>query len=438
MLQMSLQNHDAKIMWILTGIAGRIGQRIGLHRDGEGLGLPPFETEIRRRLWWQIMFLEGFAEKLAGAGGNVFMGDTKPPRNVNDSDLTYGMKDPPKEHEGSTEMMFFLIRCYVGEFLKRSVNTKSNFDGVWNKLSTNAISMAVKDKAIQDLEDLFQSRFLQYCDNSIPWHFMCAYLAKAIIFMMRFIAHNPEASSKVVVSLPSSERDLLFNLAVQVTSFQNLAYTIKEMRGFTWHVNMHFQWKAFIYLVNDLSNRTEGKEVDDAWKEVRQVYEFHPDMERGRGKALHIAIRNITLRAWDAYTAARGIPEDEEPAFIKTLKAQSKKPSSKTTNATSASNEHATTVHVPPDAGTQPPDLNLPKNDLAAAYERLDSFQWDANTTTELDAINGVPELPPLDADQMDWSKWESLLVDFSSQDGAVGADGFAEFEESSFGFTPE
>jgi hypothetical protein len=75
--QLSYQNFDARIIWIWSGIAQRIGQRIGLHRDPVKLGLLPFDVEMRRRLWWQIMMLEGFSQKLAGTGtgGIILMGD---------------------------------------------------------------------------------------------------------------------------------------------------------------------------------------------------------------------------------------------------------------------------------------------------------------------------------------------------------------------------
>nr|POF22348.1 transcription factor vrtr1 [Quercus suber] len=43
---------DPQTFWILTGIAVRMGQRIGLHRDGEDLGLDPFDVQMRRRLFW--------------------------------------------------------------------------------------------------------------------------------------------------------------------------------------------------------------------------------------------------------------------------------------------------------------------------------------------------------------------------------------------------
>ncbi len=46
--------YDPRALWSLTGVAVRIAQGMGLERDGVSLGLPPFETEIRRRIWWLL------------------------------------------------------------------------------------------------------------------------------------------------------------------------------------------------------------------------------------------------------------------------------------------------------------------------------------------------------------------------------------------------
>jgi hypothetical protein len=232
--QLSLHDYDARVIWILSGISQRIGQRIGLHRDGKKLGLPPFEVEMRRRLWWSVMMLEGYSQKLAGTGttATLLMGDVEMPSNVNDSDLFPGMKETPKEHNGGTEMMFFLIRCHVGQFLKRSADSDTTFDGVWNRLTSSSVKAAIKDKAIDELDAFFEHKFMQYCDPSVTWHLMCRQLGSAIVFMMRFMAHSGEYHKG---NLTQHEKDTLFDLAFQVAVCQNLAYTMREMQGFMWH-----------------------------------------------------------------------------------------------------------------------------------------------------------------------------------------------------------
>lgn len=52
------RNDDARKIWTLTGLAVRIAQSLGMHRDGTHFDLPPFEVEMRRRLWWQVCILD--------------------------------------------------------------------------------------------------------------------------------------------------------------------------------------------------------------------------------------------------------------------------------------------------------------------------------------------------------------------------------------------
>ena len=52
------QYYDSRSLWVLSGIAVRIAQRMGLHKDAAGSELTPFQTEMRRRLWWQIFILD--------------------------------------------------------------------------------------------------------------------------------------------------------------------------------------------------------------------------------------------------------------------------------------------------------------------------------------------------------------------------------------------
>ena len=48
---------DGRFVWTMTGLATRIANAMGIHRDGAQFGLEPFETEMRRRLWWQVCTL---------------------------------------------------------------------------------------------------------------------------------------------------------------------------------------------------------------------------------------------------------------------------------------------------------------------------------------------------------------------------------------------
>lgn len=107
---------------MLSGLASRIGQTMGLHRESSLRKLPSFEAEIRRRLWWQIVIMDSCSAQLSGvyvdAAFNTFW-NTRRPLNVSDSDLSLYMRELPKEREGPTDMLFCTIRTEIGEYIRQ-------------------------------------------------------------------------------------------------------------------------------------------------------------------------------------------------------------------------------------------------------------------------------------------------------------------------------
>src|SRR3569833_3275970 len=113
------RRHDIsdQSLWLLTGLASRLAQAMGLHREASLQKQSVFEAEIRRRLWWQVSILDYCAALLFGAAvRGLFqeIGDTRRPLNVNDSDLSPLMREPPTESEGTTEMHICAIRYEFG------------------------------------------------------------------------------------------------------------------------------------------------------------------------------------------------------------------------------------------------------------------------------------------------------------------------------------
>ncbi|KAF5496796.1 Transcription factor vrtR1 [Colletotrichum siamense] len=58
-----LRRHDARLSWKLSGLAIRLSQSVGIHRDGYTLHLPFFEAEMRRRLAWQLCNIDAPAQE---------------------------------------------------------------------------------------------------------------------------------------------------------------------------------------------------------------------------------------------------------------------------------------------------------------------------------------------------------------------------------------
>jgi hypothetical protein len=193
--------YDPHSICILTGVAVRIAGRLGLHRDGSKYKISPFDAEIRRRTWWQVIFLDSQASKLAGADFPAWHSkfDAHVPLNISDSDLSPTMKETPKENEGATEMIFCSLRFDVAEAIRKAGTFVKNGEVGW-AMPGGPQHLLEKDKAINDLEAHFEQKYIQYCDRSIPLHLLVLNVAKSVICTMRIMAHHRKSNFPINAS----------------------------------------------------------------------------------------------------------------------------------------------------------------------------------------------------------------------------------------------
>jgi len=266
---------------------------MGIHKEAALSTLLPFEAEIRRRLWWQILIIEGRSALLSGvttegAFGNAW--DTKRPLNINDSDLSPLMREPPTEHPGVTEMLFCTVRFDVGETMR--------------KLKTgerNGIDLEGKKRVIDELEAKLEPR-MSKCDLSIPLHLLAKFMGKSALAQLRLLAANPLRlcgdTSLVRAPIPQEERDRQFELALQILGYDSLAHTNQAIQPFLWHVDLQFPFESFILVLAELLSRTKGEDVDRAWMRINQAYEDHPELVSTTRNPLYVAMGNLAVKAW--------------------------------------------------------------------------------------------------------------------------------------------
>ena len=390
------QYYDAHTLWSLTGVAARIGQRIGLHRDGEPLGLPPFETEMRRRLWWQIVPLDAIAGEISGSGTSIMANtwDTKLPLNVNDSDLYPGMKEPPVEHVGPTEMLCCQLRSSFGHFFLRKMHlhpcNEMSFDGPWQKLSDRSVPVAEKETDIAQLKEYMDQTILKHSDPTIPLHWFASVMAESAICAIRLRAHLPRYFHGSSITLFGEERDSMFNDSVRCLELVNITHGNKSLRGFMWHVKCHFQWYPFIFLLNELRRRPTDDCCVKAWRMVTEIYQNRPEFVQSRSM-LHVAVRNLVAKAWEARMTTAHVQGAQEevkpPSFIPA---------------------HARQPMAAINAG-----LNLEsKGSQSNGQMKMELKESQLPTN----AFDGSFPVGPQDS-PMDWEAWDSLLQEFQGGD---------------------
>ncbi|KEF62695.1 uncharacterized protein A1O9_00668 [Exophiala aquamarina CBS 119918] len=455
--------YDAPSLWSLTGICQRIGQRIGLHRDGERLSLSPFETEMRRRLWLVIVQLDSRVAELSGSGLSIITQpwDTKPPLNVNDCDLYPGMQEPPTEQVRASEMMFVLLRAQIGIFLTKEKPVIDTFDGVFSRFSDPTVLMAEKKREIDELEQMLEESLILHCDPQIPLHQITSVIAKATVCKMRLFAHLPRVtrresttatesvSSKGASSAATAEETLLFENSLQILRYHIQIRTTASLRRFLWHTQ--FQWQALIYLLAYLRTHPSPEpRTEAAWTTLDTLFTSHPEIlsgDRTQSK-LCTAVSILTLKAWEARenesrrsnNAAPG--GAHPPSWIAWLRGQgllrrtaavshrvvSSPPKAPALAATIPPLKESQTAHAhatdSPSKGGNPPDHEI---DTFNPIFPLDingggpqaAIQPFNNTTTTAEDLSWI------DANPMDWENWNSIYESFEIQEQWGDAFGY-------------
>ncbi|KXH69509.1 hypothetical protein CSAL01_01531 [Colletotrichum salicis] len=106
-----LRSHNAsRASWALIPLVVRLAQALHLHRDGVNPPLPPFEAEMRRRLWWMIVVLDIRAAEDRGTDAAIPRQsyNTRLPFNLDDDDFGPATTNPLEDRTGPTEMTFCL------------------------------------------------------------------------------------------------------------------------------------------------------------------------------------------------------------------------------------------------------------------------------------------------------------------------------------------
>jgi hypothetical protein len=267
------RHDDTRFVWSLTGLAIRIAQSLGLHRDGTKFGLSPFDTEMRRRLWWQICVLDVRAAEDHGSDPSIMdqSFDTELPLSINDIDLDPDATEPPVPRPGVSEMTFCLIRYEIGH-LSRKLSYIPPGQGPGRD---KALSLTLEDKEriIKETADHLEEKYLQYCENAGPLYWVAATVARLIIAKMTLIIYHPLTQPRNSNNpLPQNIRDRLFMASIEIIEYSQVLEAETSTKKWGWLFHTYIQWHAIAYVLGDLYNRPPSLIVERAWKAVDSVF----------------------------------------------------------------------------------------------------------------------------------------------------------------------
>lgn len=317
-------SYQCDTLFILSGVAIRLARKMGLHRDGSSLGLSPFESETRRRLWWHLVHVDfRMADLLSSRPSmDLFSCDTKMPLNVADEDLSPEMIDSPPERNGITSVVVCLIRCEIIEFLRKFSSPFAG-DVRWEVLGSPDFTTARKDSLISQVEDLLERKYLRYCDPSNSLHTLASIMIRSSICKMKLFAHNPRRYADSGLKIPQSERDIVFANASKLLEYATLVPGNPSLEKYMWQISTSYLWNTILYVLIEARHRKTGPEVDRLWQLIGVVLSKYPQIFEKSTGTVYTALRKWTLEVWDDYIAAMRaarLPDPSTPEYINAMR----------------------------------------------------------------------------------------------------------------------
>lgn len=217
----------------------RSAELMGIHRDGEALGLAPISIEERRRLWWQVQHIDLIMAVKNGSTPMTFTADwdAKLPLNIEDDDISPASKSLPKERTGLTELSYTYFTYWV-MYQQRRFRVTHQQPGVDQSLLGN-----LTDRLIDELEAGLQAQFLQYCDPTKPVHAILQIAARALICLLRLRAMH-EVRLTSTTELDEQFHSEYFSLCMQELGYTIAGFSNPALKPFHWLCEASCVWHA--------------------------------------------------------------------------------------------------------------------------------------------------------------------------------------------------
>lgn len=277
---------------------------MGLHRDGELLGLKPFETEMRRRLWWQIIMIDCKYAMLSGLSHTLLPRgwDTKEPRNIDDADLLPSATEPIKDREGPTDMILVLTVFKIAKHLIQVPGIETliliiELQALKSDAGPNKEKVEEYRRVIRRLDKELDELFVTFSSPTAgELHQLARELKTHIMNKLSALITPPRESLDWGTEVFDHNSNT-FKLVVDSTAHVVEQHKVASHPAWEWFHRLHFQFDIFAYLVGQLSHRTSGRLVDQAWQVVDDVYYYYPELYETTNRAYY-QVAYFLFKAW--------------------------------------------------------------------------------------------------------------------------------------------
>ncbi|XP_044719785.1 fungal specific transcription factor domain-containing protein [Hirsutella rhossiliensis] len=272
---------------------------LGLHRDGSHFKLSPFETEIRRRLWWAILMLDlRSAEEL---GTDMTIGersyDTQMPSNINDSDISPESPELPIPREGRSDCAVSLVRAEICALSRRLVTAASAMADMCPKADEG--TMADRERMLIEVYQRVEHKFLQHVlDEADPLYWVAAMIARVIMAKMCLVIYQPMLFPGSNYELSGEIRQRIYVASIEITEYGHKLNTDPRCKQYRWLFKTYTNWHAIAYTLIETCRRPWTALVERGWEGVNGFDKDPVEIaKRGDQAAVFLPVRKLFARA---------------------------------------------------------------------------------------------------------------------------------------------
>ncbi|KAH7482695.1 hypothetical protein FOMA001_g6593 [Fusarium oxysporum f. sp. matthiolae] len=268
---------DSKFAWTLTSLCVRMAQALGLYRDGQQLGLSPFEVEMRRRLWWAIVSLDvRSAEEM---GSDLIIGDktfdTQLPSNINDADIDPSFTETPTPRQGRTDSAICLSRYEITALSRGLFAAIAQMRPVDPKEVEK--SLEEREHMLVEVYERMEDKFLKHLireDDPIFW--VASLISRIMMAKVGLIIYQPVLFPGTGPEVSYEIRSRLWQSCIEIVEYSHILNIDPSCRQWRWLFKSYRQWHAIACMLLELSKRPWGVTSERAW-EAAQILEYdHP------------------------------------------------------------------------------------------------------------------------------------------------------------------
>jgi hypothetical protein len=385
----------------MVAMVVRLAHMLNLHRDGQGLQYTPFEAEMRRRLWWQIVLLDMHASE--DWGSDLIISEHSfnscVPTNINDVDMELTATSSYVNREGVTQMTFGLMLCEASKLVKL-------FQVPVNGQQPRSLQERLK--IVLGCQKEFNENFFPHCNSAAPISWATHTIGRLIIYKAWLMVHYPMKPQDWTAMETTVSREDLLMTSIMILELSYKLESNEDVKQWWWLFKTYVQWHALAVTLVELCVQTPSPLMDKAWKIVDTVFDlWSRRVVDTRGGFVWLPIKKLHAKAHEARIASTSIISSASNTHD-TLPTPSPAPQSYD-NQTFM--DYTDAVQGCIHAGAMPHDIS--SSNLSTGY---DQAQTDLNIGAfDMDGWDFVP-LAHRDDTLMhiNWADWDGFIQDAS------------------------